>query len=62
MVQWIRIHLPVQGLRVQSLVQEDPTCLEVGKPMCRYYEKSHTLEPKSRTTEPECYGYGSPST
>ena len=26
MVQWIRIHLPVQGTQVQSLVQEDPTC------------------------------------
>ena len=24
-VQWIRLHLPMQGTRVQSLVQEDPT-------------------------------------
>ena len=26
MVQWIRIHLPMQGTRVQSLVQEESTC------------------------------------
>ena len=25
-VQWLRIHLPMQGSGVQSLVQEDPTC------------------------------------
>ena len=25
-VQWLRIHLPVQGTWFQSLVQEDPTC------------------------------------
>ena len=25
-VQWIRIHLPVQGTWAQSLVWEDPTC------------------------------------
>ena len=26
MVQWIGIHLPMQGTQVQSLVQEDSTC------------------------------------
>ena len=26
MVQWLSIHLPRQGTRVQSLVREDPTC------------------------------------
>ena len=25
-VQWLRIHLPMQGTWVQSLVWEDPTC------------------------------------
>ena len=25
-VQWLRIHLPMQGIQVPSLVQEDPTC------------------------------------
>ena len=24
--QWIRIHLPMQGTQVQSLVREDSTC------------------------------------
>ena len=24
-VQWLRIHLPMQGTRVQSRIQEDPT-------------------------------------
>ena len=24
--QWLRIHLPMQGTRVRSLVREDPTC------------------------------------
>ena len=36
-VQWLRIHLPVQGSRVQALVQEDPTCLRATKPMCYHY-------------------------
>ena len=25
-VQWLRIHLPMQETRVQSLIWEDPTC------------------------------------
>ena len=25
-VQWLRIHLPMQGTRVRALVWEDPTC------------------------------------
>ena len=32
-VQWLRICLPMQGSRVQSLVQKDPTCLRAAKPM-----------------------------
>ena len=27
-VQWLRILLPTQGTRVQSLMEEVPTCLE----------------------------------
>ena len=30
-VQWLRIHLPVQGTRVRSLAQEDPTRWEAVK-------------------------------
>ena len=36
-VQWLRIHLPMQGTRVQSLVQEDPTCRRATKPMRHNY-------------------------
>ena len=32
--QWLRIHLPMQGTRVQALVQEDPTCHGATKPAC----------------------------
>ena len=30
-VQWLRIHLPMQGTGVQSLAQEDPTCRRATK-------------------------------
>ena len=30
-VQWLRICLPMQGTRVQSLVREDPTCRRATK-------------------------------
>ena len=36
-VQRIRIHLPMQGTQVQSLIQEDPTCRRATKPMCHNY-------------------------
>ena len=31
-VQWTRIYLPMQGIRVQSLVWEDPICSGATKP------------------------------
>ena len=31
-VQWLRIHLPMQGIWVQSLVQEGPICHGATKP------------------------------
>ena len=36
-VQWLRIRLPIQGTRVQSLVQEDPTCRGATKPVHHNY-------------------------
>ena len=30
--QWLRIHLPVQGTQVPSLVREDPACRQAAKP------------------------------
>ena len=35
--QWLRIHLPMQGTQVRSLVWEDPTCSGATKPMCHNY-------------------------
>ena len=36
-VQWIKIHLPMQEPQVWSLVQEDSTCHGATKPMSRSY-------------------------
>ena len=36
-VQWLRIHLPMQGTQVQALVQEDPTCHGAAKPVRHSY-------------------------
>ena len=38
MERWIRIHLPMQGMGVRSLVQEDSTCCGATKPMHHSYE------------------------
>ena len=45
-VQWLRIHLPMQGTRVQSLVREDPTCRRATKPVSHNYWAC-ALEPSS---------------
>ena len=37
MVQCLRICLPMQGTRIQSLVREDPTHHEATKPVCHDY-------------------------
>ena len=46
MVQWLRIRLPMQGTRVQDLVQEDPTCRGATKPV-RHNYWAWALEPAS---------------
>ena len=46
MVKWIRIHLPIQGTWVRSLVREDPTCHGATKPICHHY-RAHALGPVS---------------
>ena len=45
-VQWVRIHLPMQGTRVCSLVKEDSTCLGATKSVCHNY-RACALEPVS---------------
>ena len=44
--QWLRIRLPMQGTRVQALVQEDPTCRGATKPV-RHNYWACALEPAS---------------
>ena len=36
-MQWLRIHLPMQGTWVQALVQEDLTCHRATKPVHHNY-------------------------
>ena len=36
-VQWLRILLPMQGTRVQSLLSKDPKCLVATKPVSYNY-------------------------
>ena len=36
-VQCLRIHLPMQGTQVRSLVREDPTCHGATKPVHHNY-------------------------
>ena len=45
MVQWLRIHLPMQGTWVWSLAQEDSTSHRATKPMSRNHWSSWALEP-----------------
>ena len=47
-VQWIRIHLAVQGTWIQSLVQEDSTCSRATKP------RSHNFWACSPQLEEAC--------
>ena len=46
-VQWLRVHLSMQGTCVLSLVQEDSTCRGATKLMYHNYWV-HTLEPELR--------------
>ena len=51
--QWLRIHLPVQETQVQSLLQEDPTCLRATKPM--YHNcGAGALEPMDLSKRSRC--------
>ena len=57
-VQWLRIHLPMQGTRVRALVREDPTCRGATKPHAPLLLSLHfrsrepqLLSPRATTTE-----------
>ena len=40
-VQWLRIHLPMQGTQVRALVREDPPCRRATKPASHNYWATH---------------------
>ena len=50
-VQWLRIHLPMQGTRVRALVWEDPTCRGATKPGRHKYWACALKSPWATTTE-----------
>ena len=54
--QWLRIHLPMQGTRVRSLVWEDPTCHGATKPMSYLKKKKKEKYQNRRATlrQPKC--------
>ena len=54
-VQWLRIHLPMRGTWIPSLIWEDPPCRGATKPVCRNYQAC-ALERGSRS-----HGYCTPS-
>ena len=52
-VQWLRIHMPVQGTWVPSQAREDPTCLGATKPsLCN--KRSHHREKPLRLESSPC--------
>ena len=53
MVQWIRIHLPVQGTWVRPLVQDYPTCHRATEPVHHRYQ-AQVLQPPSPRTQSVC--------
>ena len=53
-VQWLRIHLPMQGTWVQSLVWEDPTCPRATKPLCHNYWSPHSRACEPQLLKSEC--------
>ena len=59
-VQWIKIHLPIQGTWVGSLVQEDPTCHGATKPWTAP-TKAHLLQSRCSARR-EATAMRSPST
>ena len=50
-VQWLRIHLPVQGIRVPSLVWEASTCHRATEPMCCNHWSCAPQSPRSAARE-----------
>ena len=63
-VQWLRIHLPMQEIWISSLIQEDSTCLRAAEPgatptepvlwsPCSAVREARTPQPESTTHSPQ---------
>ena len=59
-VQWLRIHLPMQGTWVRALVREDPTRRGATKPVCHNYWARMPQLLKPACLEPARHNYWSP--
>ena len=53
-VQWLRIHLPMQGTQVWSLIWEDPICFRATKPVGHKYWSRSTWEPMLHSKRSHC--------
>ena len=53
-VQWLRIHLPLQGTQVRSLVGEDSTGCRATKPMCHNYRSLSALQSVLHNKKSHC--------
>ena len=51
MVQWLRIHLAMQGTWVRPLVQDDSTCYRAAKPDHAPVAEPVLRNPRTTTTE-----------
>ena len=51
-VQWLRIHVPMQGTWVPSQAREDPTCLGATKPLLCSKRSHHSEEPLRLESRP----------
>ena len=60
LVQWMRIHLPMQGTWVWPLVQEDSTChraAKPGTPILSPHSKAHEPQYWVRILQPSSHNY-----
>ena len=54
MVQWLRIHLPMPGTQVRSLVPEDSTCWGATKTRVPQLLNPHVYSPCSANKRIHC--------
>ena len=60
-VQWVGVHLPMQGTQVPSVLWEDPTCHRATKAL-QQTPKPVLQSLRAAITQPTCCSYWSPLT